>query len=137
MKRITHKATAREKVLNVEADGVLVTIEVGLRDDRNHPVTRVDVIPDGPTRHGSSDLVWVQDGARFVRLRDGEAPDAIHRQAIETAASALLGLLDRTVPHSTIHFAVEDARLALKTLAFHAKHLKLSASSPEEAARQD
>lgn len=49
---------------------------------------------------------------------DTSATDAItdDNRAIADAASELLDLLAAAVPDSTIHYAVEDARKALRTL---------------------
>jgi hypothetical protein len=127
MKRITHHRDATDNVLHIEAEGVLVNITVGLSDADGREVTRVDISPDDVTRGGDGEgRTWVRDGARIVRLNQGEAPDAVHRKAIETAARDLLALLDQVVPASTIHWAVEGAREQLTSLAAQAKNLHLS-----------
>jgi len=46
MKTIQHSASARDKVLHVEAEGCIVNIRVGLKDDRGRPVTVVEVLAD-------------------------------------------------------------------------------------------
>jgi hypothetical protein len=70
MRTIHHTARAADKTLHVEAEGVLVNIQVGLSDDEGRRVTRVDISPDDATRGGR----WYQDGARIVELLPGENP---------------------------------------------------------------
>lgn len=75
MKTVTHPRNAREKLLHVEADGVLVNIRVGLTDAEGHPVTRIDISPDDKSRGGDgTGYYWYQDGPRIIRLHPGEEP---------------------------------------------------------------
>lgn len=73
MKTVVHGRKARDPLLHVEADGVLVNIHVGLTDSDGHHVTHVAVSPDDETRGGDADgYIWYQDGARIIRLEKGE-----------------------------------------------------------------
>jgi hypothetical protein len=38
--------------MRIETDGCVVSITVGLTDERGRPMTRVDVVPDGESRGG-------------------------------------------------------------------------------------
>jgi len=51
-------------IMNIETDGCVVSITVGLHDERGRQVTRVDVVPDGDRFAGA---VWNgQHGDRSV-----------------------------------------------------------------------
>jgi hypothetical protein len=74
MKTIVHGRKARDPLLHIEADGVLVNIHVGLTDSEGHHVTHVAISPDDETRGGDADgYIWYRDDARIIRLEKGEA----------------------------------------------------------------
>lgn len=78
MKTIRHGRNARDKLLHIEADGVLVNIHVGLTDMDGRHVTNVSVSPDDRSTGGDgSGHYWYQDGARIIRLHPGEEPPAL------------------------------------------------------------
>lgn len=78
MKRIAHGARSRDRVLHIEADGVLINIEIGLADVEGHRVTAISVSPDDASRGGDGEgRLWVvadanEYGMRLVRLHEGE-----------------------------------------------------------------
>jgi hypothetical protein len=75
MKTIRHGRNARDQLLHIEADGVLVNIRVGLTDVEGHHVTHVSVSPEDASRGGDgTGYYWYQDGARIIRLHPGERP---------------------------------------------------------------
>lgn len=77
MKTIRHGRNARDPLLHIEADGVLVNIRVGLTDTEGHHVTRIDISPDDTSRGGDGEgYSWHQDGPRIIRLPPGEEPPA-------------------------------------------------------------
>lgn len=68
MKTIRHTASARDKLLHVEAEGCIVNIHVGLQDSEGRAVTAVEIIPDE-----YSGEEWDLDGARNSRVIKREA----------------------------------------------------------------
>ncbi len=75
MKSITHGANARDNLLHIEADGVLVNIRVGLEDIEGHRVTAISISPDDDQRGGDAEgRKWYRDGDRIIRLHVGESP---------------------------------------------------------------
>jgi hypothetical protein len=53
-------------------------------------------------------------------MGDPTATSTAQQQAIRDAAEALTRLLDEVVPSNVAHYAVEDARRALRTLGWRA-----------------
>jgi hypothetical protein len=74
MKRMSFYAKTNRSgnLLHIETDGCIVNIRVGLHDAEGREVTSVQVIPDQTT-----DATWVQDGARVIRLHEGEDDNAL------------------------------------------------------------
>lgn len=74
MKRISFYAKRNRSgnLLHIETDGCIVNIRVGLHDVEGREVTSVQVIPDQTT-----DATWVRDGARVIRLHEGEDGSAL------------------------------------------------------------
>ncbi len=105
MKRMTFHAgrNRSDNLLHIETDGCIVNIQVGFTDNGGRQVTRVDVLPDDDTRGGDgSGRYWYRDGARVIRLHEGETraqahgvimPDIPHnRPHVETCLVCLLPL---------------------------------------------
>lgn len=71
-----------------------------------------------------------QEAAKTPAQREAEEQDRIERaravqqKRIEKAALDLIGLLNEVVPSTTVHYAVEEARSALGTLALKANTIK-------------
>lgn len=75
MKAVRHGGDARDPLLHIEADGVLINVRVGLTDNEGHHVTNVSISPDDRSRGGDGEgYYWYQDGARIIRLNPGEEP---------------------------------------------------------------
>jgi hypothetical protein len=62
MKTIVLSSRSRDNILHVEAEGCIVNIHIGLRDDSGHPVTRVDVLCD----QYAGEPRWSVDGAMSI-----------------------------------------------------------------------
>jgi hypothetical protein len=50
--RFHAKGNRSDNLLHIETDGCVVNIQVGLRDDKGRPITRVDVLADSEWRGG-------------------------------------------------------------------------------------
>jgi hypothetical protein len=75
MKRVSFYAKTNRSgnVLHIEADGCVVSIEVGLADRDGRRVTRVDVLPDDESRGGDGHgVVWHLDGSRVIAQTEAD-----------------------------------------------------------------
>lgn len=83
MKRISHFATARDKLLHIETEGAVVNIQVGLTDNQGRRVTSVEILPD---RYVGEE--WHLDGQINTRVIEGEpTADEKRREGIVRAAA--------------------------------------------------
>jgi hypothetical protein len=77
VKRITHSANARDKLLHIETDGCIVNIRVGLTDSEGRRVTSVEILPEDETRAPDLDgHYWHLDGhvnSRVIRQPSTES----------------------------------------------------------------
>lgn len=71
------------RFMRVVADGVAVDIAVGGEDVQGRWVSRVDLLVDDASRGGDGhSRTWVRDGARVVRLHEGETELPAHLRTV-------------------------------------------------------